>query len=135
MSVYKKINNKGFSLIELIVVIAIMAILITMLIPNIIVYIKKSQWASELGTASTVYSSAQTVISDRFADGTWYTNKQVTLENLKDAGFLNDKDIENCNRLNMVIETDEERPAVVKVKWNSVNNPDPDKATEYPYED
>ena len=131
----KKLDNKGFSLVELIVVIAIMAVLITMLVPNVVGYIKKAQWASELGMASTIYSSAQTIISDRFADGTWHTNKQVSLTDLKNAGFINDKDIDKCNSLNMVVETDEDRPAVVKVKWDSANNPDPDKATEYPYDD
>ena len=135
MSKYKKlIDNKGFSLIELIAVIAIMIILIAMLVPNVVGYIKKAHWASELDMASVLYSSAQTVISERFAKGTWDTNKQVTLEDIKSAGLISDSDKEKCDSLDMVIEVDEERPAVLRIKWNSANNPDPDKAAQYPYD-
>lgn len=43
----KKINNKGFSLVELIVVIAIMAILAVTLAPRLTAYVEKSRKASD----------------------------------------------------------------------------------------
>lgn len=59
----KKMNNKGFSLVELIIVIAIMAILIVVLAPQYLKYVEKSrnstdlQNAVELKTAIEVYAS------------------------------------------------------------------------------
>jgi type IV pilus assembly protein PilA len=39
----KKMNNKGFSLIELIIVIAIMAVLVAIIAPNLTKYLGKSK--------------------------------------------------------------------------------------------
>ena len=43
----KKMNNKGFSLVELIIVIAIMAILIAVLAPQYLRYVEKSRLQSD----------------------------------------------------------------------------------------
>ena len=64
-------DNKGFSLVELIVVIAIMVILIAMLVPNVVGYIKKASWASEQNAASTIFSAAQTYVTDQYAAGNY----------------------------------------------------------------
>ncbi|MCH5263507.1 MAG: pilin [Lachnospiraceae bacterium] len=59
----KKMNNKGFSLVELIIVIAIMAILIVVLAPQYLKYVEKSrnstdlQNITEIKTALEVYSA------------------------------------------------------------------------------
>ena len=51
-------DNKGFSLVELIVVIAIMVILIAILVPNITGYINKSRTVANSAAAKTVYDAA-----------------------------------------------------------------------------
>lgn len=65
----KILNNKGFSLIELIVVITIMVILMGVLIPNTVQYIKKSHETSAKNSARTIYSAAQNYIVDKLAYG------------------------------------------------------------------
>ena len=60
-------DQKGFSLVELIVVIAIMVILIAMLVPNVVGYIKKANYATEQNGAATVFSAAQTYVTDEYA--------------------------------------------------------------------
>ena len=76
----KKMNNKGFSLVELIIVIAIMAILAGALAPALIKYIAKSRRSSDANNCGTIQSSMQTATSDEdgeaafiaLQDGKWH---------------------------------------------------------------
>ena len=59
-----KINNKGFSLVELIIVIAIMAILSAALAPQLMKYIEKSRQSTDQTTCKSIESCVNTVLSD-----------------------------------------------------------------------
>lgn len=60
----KKMNNKGFSLIELIIVIAIMAILVAIIAPNLTKYLGKSKKNTDKKNADEIAQQIQTSISD-----------------------------------------------------------------------
>ena len=58
-------NNKGFSLVELIVVIAIMAVLVGVLAPQFIKWVDKSRQATDIQTADQVATALKTYYSDK----------------------------------------------------------------------
>lgn len=59
-----KKNNKGFSLVELIIVIAIMAILAGALAPALIKYINKSRRSTDIQNADSLRTAVQTAMSN-----------------------------------------------------------------------
>ena len=60
----KKLNNKGFSLVELIIVIAIMAVLIGVLAPQYLKYVEKSRQSADLDTVDAMVSAVETYSAD-----------------------------------------------------------------------
>ena len=60
----KSLTNKGFSLVELIIVIAIMAALIGVLAPQYIKYVEKSREAADLDSAQAIITALQVYATD-----------------------------------------------------------------------
>lgn len=58
----KKLNKKGFTLIELIVVIAILAILAAILIPSITGYISKAEQGRDSANCRALYSQVSMAV-------------------------------------------------------------------------
>ncbi|MBR3247284.1 MAG: type II secretion system protein [Clostridiales bacterium] len=64
-----KSSKKGFTLVELIVVIVILAVLAAMLVPALIGYIDRARKEKDYQTASTVYAAAQAALTEAYAKG------------------------------------------------------------------
>ncbi len=83
-------ENKGFSLVELIVVIAIMVILIALLVPNVVGYISKAQDSANLSAAKSVYNALNTAVIDYKAQkGGYPTPSELATE--MNAQYTNNK--------------------------------------------
>lgn len=88
----KQKNNKGFSLVELIIVIAIMAVLVGVLAPQLIKYVEKSREATDIQNCDSIVSAIKAYYSDKDnapASVTVYLEKNaLTSESaISDAGL------------------------------------------------
>lgn len=63
----ERMNNKGFSLVELIIVIAIMAILAAALAPQLMKYIEKSRISTDASSCSSIESCVNAALAEETA--------------------------------------------------------------------
>ena len=64
-----KKNNKGFTLVELIVVLVILAILAAILVPALLGYIDKARNSQYVEEAHSIYTAAQAYETELYAKG------------------------------------------------------------------
>ena len=86
-----KNKKKGFTLVELIVVLAILAILAAMLVPALTGYIDKANEKKVIATARQYYVAAQTVASEAYANG-----DEITIISLLDKMADNPRKFSLC---------------------------------------
>lgn len=78
----KKMNNKGFSLVELIIVVAIMAVLIGVLAPAYLQYVEKSKKTSDCTALGSAMDALEICAADPALD---WKNQTITIT-VSDAG-------------------------------------------------
>lgn len=79
-------KNKGFSLVELIIVIAIMAILVGVMAPQLIKYIEKSKVSADTQLCGTVQTALVTALADpQVNDATTYNTEFTALTSAGDV--------------------------------------------------
>lgn len=76
----ENMNNKGFSLVELIIVIAIMAILIVVLAPQYLKYVERSRNSTDLQNATEIKVAIETWAADPQASSHFTTGDTFTVE-------------------------------------------------------
>ena len=73
-----KKNNKGFTLVELIVVLVILAILAAILVPTLLGWIDKAKSEKDFSTAQTVRVAAQAMIDQAYGNGNTMNAGNIT---------------------------------------------------------
>ena len=84
----KKNNKKGFTLAELLIVVAIIAVLVAIAIPVFSAQLKKAQQATELANIRSAYAEA---VADKMAAGSFTSSGKLVVS------FANPNTDPKCN--------------------------------------
>lgn len=85
-----KLNNKGFSLVELIIVIAIMAVLIGVLAPQYLRYVERSRTATDQDNVTAIVSAIQVYGADPQAANLLANGDTITLNRGTASAYTTD---------------------------------------------
>ena len=97
----KEMNNKGFSLVELIIVVAIMAVLIGVLAPAYLQYVEKSKKTKDCQAVGSIMDACEIVASDVAI--VWNADAGVDITANKGAVSYVNGSTEACTQLEAIV--------------------------------
>ena len=86
-----KRKNKGFTLVELVVVLVIMTVILGIAIPSVLHYMKMAEFRKNEENAKTVYLAAESKLTYYRSSGQWEEFKKEVISQGKEAPFTDSK--------------------------------------------
>ncbi|MBO4278093.1 MAG: prepilin-type N-terminal cleavage/methylation domain-containing protein [Clostridia bacterium] len=91
----KKTNKKGFTLAELLIVVAIIAVLVAIAIPIFTSQLEKSKEATDLSNVRAAYAEAVAAYISEGETGTYTVDLTSDVSNVKSTGNVAGVDVSN----------------------------------------
>ena len=84
-------KKKGFTLVELVVVLVIMTVILGIAIPSVLHYMKMAEFRKNEENAKTVYLAAESKLTYYRSSGQWEDFKKEVMSQGKEAPFTDSK--------------------------------------------
>ena len=84
-------KKKGFTLVELVVVLVIMTVILGIAIPSVLHYMKMAEFRKNEENAKTVYLAAESKLTYYRSSGQWEEFKKEVMSQGKEAPFTDSK--------------------------------------------
>lgn len=127
-------KDNGFTLVELIIVIAIIAILIAVLVPNYVKYLDRSRWASDKNDCENLLNEVRTAVITVENRGDEVKDGIITVNETKvDASKIGDnkKLVDELNKQDENWEKIRIKHKLPHVLGGNEENPDKSKRDQY----
>ena len=99
----KKLNNKGFSLVELIIVIAIMVILVAVIAPQYTKFVNNSRVSTDVQTAADMVTAIDVAVADGSYNAALVSTYEATASKLGGTWTITSDNVNGVSKVHLTV--------------------------------